>query len=75
VALLDALQFAILDFDKEDSRHAGEIRALLASRGTPIGPYDLLIAGQAKARELILVTRNTTELRRVSGLRVDDWHA
>jgi tRNA(fMet)-specific endonuclease VapC len=75
VALIDALQFAILEFDKEDSRQAGEIRALLASRGTPIGPYDVLIAGQAKARKLILVTHNTTEFRRVSGLRVDDWHA
>jgi len=72
VALIDALQFAILEFDKEDSRQAGEIRALLASRGTPIGPYDVLIAGQAKARKLILVTHNTTEFRRVSGLRVDD---
>ena len=75
VALIDALQFAVLEFDKEDARQAGEVRALLASRGSPIGPYDVLIAGQAKARNLILVTNNTDEFGRVPGLRFDDWQA
>jgi tRNA(fMet)-specific endonuclease VapC len=75
VALVDSLQFAVLDFDTEDARQAGEIRALLASRGTPIGPYDVLIAGQAKARNLTLVTHNTDEFGRVPGLRFDDWQA
>jgi len=75
VALIDALQFAIVAFDKEDARYAGEVRALLASRGTPIGPYDVLIAGQARARNLILVTHNTDEFARVPGLRCDDWQA
>jgi tRNA(fMet)-specific endonuclease VapC len=75
VALIDALQFAVLEFDKEDARQAGEVRALLASRGAPIGPYDVLIAGQAKARNLILVTHNTDEFGRVPGLRFDDWQA
>jgi tRNA(fMet)-specific endonuclease VapC len=73
VALVDALRFEVLPFDREDARHAGEIRALLASRGAPIGAYDVLIAGQAKARNLILVTRNSAEFRRVPGLRIDDW--
>ena len=73
VALVDALQFEILEFDQEDAREAGAIRALLATRGTLIGPYDVLIAGQAKARGLTLVTRNTSEFRRVTGLRVQDW--
>ena len=73
VALVDALPFVVLDFDKEDSRIAGEVRALLASRGMPIGPYDVLIAAQAKARELILVTHNTHEFGRVPGLRIEDW--
>jgi hypothetical protein len=41
--------------------------------GTPIGPYDVLIAGQAKARKLTLVTHNTTEFQRVPGLKVEDW--
>jgi tRNA(fMet)-specific endonuclease VapC len=50
LALIDALQFEVLEFDKEDARQAGEIRALLASKGMPIGPYDVLTAGQAVAR-------------------------
>ncbi|WP_164066578.1 PIN domain-containing protein, partial [Serratia marcescens] len=51
----------ILDLEREDARAAGEIRAELARRGTPIGPYDVLIAGQAMARGLPLVTNNTAE--------------
>ena len=73
VARVDALQFPVLEFDQEDARQAGEIRAHLASKGTPIGPYDVLIAGQAKARKLTLVTHNTTEFQRVPGLKVEDW--
>lgn len=65
----------LLDLDREDARVAGEIRAELARRGTPIGPYDVLIAGQAKARGLTLVTNNTGEFDRVAGLRVEDWSA
>ena len=75
VASIDSLQFEVLEFDKEDARQAGEVRALLAARGTPIGPYDVLIAGQAKSRNLILVTNNTDEFGRVPGLRLDDWQA
>ena len=63
----------ILDLDREDARAAGEIRATLARRGTPIGPYDLLIAGQALARGLPLVTNNTAEFERIIGLRLEDW--
>jgi len=73
VARVDALQFPVLEFDQEDARQAGEIRAHLASKGTPIGPYDVLIACQAKARKLTLVTHNTTEFTRVPGLKVEDW--
>ena len=73
VAVIDALRFVVLEFDKEDARQAGEIRALLASEGTPIGPYDVLIAGQAVARNMILVTQNTREFERVPGLRFEDW--
>jgi tRNA(fMet)-specific endonuclease VapC len=73
LARVDALQFQVLEFDQEDARQAGEVRAHLASKGTPIGPYDVLIAGQAKARKLTLVTHNTTEFQRVPGLRVEDW--
>src|SRR5579872_4927247 len=41
--LVDNLQFEVLEFDKEDARQAGEIRAILSSKGKPIGPYDILI--------------------------------
>jgi tRNA(fMet)-specific endonuclease VapC len=73
LALIDALQFSTLEFDKEDARLAGAIRALLASKGTPIGSYDVLIAGQALARNLILVSHNTQEFGRVPDLRLEDW--
>jgi tRNA(fMet)-specific endonuclease VapC len=73
VAVIDALQFAVLEFDREDARRAGEIRALLASKGSTIGPYDVLIAGQAVARDMIMVTNNTNEFGRVPGLRIEDW--
>ncbi len=70
---VEGLQFEIVEFDQDDSRQAGAIRAMLAAAGTPIGPYDVLIAGQAQARDLILVTRNTGEFSRVPGLRIEDW--
>jgi tRNA(fMet)-specific endonuclease VapC len=63
----------LLDFNGEDARWAGEIRADLARRGTPIGPYDVLIAGQALARGLTLVTANTRKFSRVDALKLVDW--
>ncbi|WP_085035590.1 type II toxin-antitoxin system VapC family toxin [Ensifer aridi] len=65
--------FPLLEFDRNDAFVAGEIRATLAVKGTPIGPYDALIAGQAKARGLTLVTNNVGEFQRVDGLSIDDW--
>jgi tRNA(fMet)-specific endonuclease VapC len=65
----------VLPFDAEDAAHAGDIRALLESKGTPIGPYDCLIAAQARRRGATLVTLNTREFSRVSGLMVADWAA
>jgi tRNA(fMet)-specific endonuclease VapC len=73
VALIDSLQFEVAEFDHQDAKQAGEVRALLAALGTPIGPYDVLIAGQARARGLILVTRNTREFALVPDLRTEDW--
>ena len=73
LARVDGLQFVVLEFDQEDARQAGEIRADLAATGTPISPYDVLIAGQARARSLVLVTHNTREFSRVSGLDIEDW--
>ena len=73
VALVDSLHFTVVDFDREDARHAGEIRALLARTGKSIGPYDVLIAGQARARGFILITHNTREFSRVPDLQCEDW--
>lgn len=67
--------FPFIGFDKEDARTSGEIRATLAAKGQSIGSYDVLIAGQAKARDLVLVTNNVGEFERVDGLRVEDWTA
>lgn len=71
--LVDALRFQVVEFDREDARQAGEIGAHLASRGLSIGAYDVLIAGQAVARNLILVTHNIGEFARVPRLRFEDW--
>lgn len=65
--------FVVVDFDREDARTAGEIRASLARTGKPIGPLDVLIAGQAKRRGATLVTNNLGEFRRVEDLRLEDW--
>jgi len=59
--IVDQLRFEVVPFDREDARHAGAIRAALGSQGTPIGGYDVLIAGQARARSLTLVTHNVRE--------------
>ena len=63
----------LLDFDDEDAQAAGRIRAALEKIGTPIGAYDLLIAGQALRRGLTVVTANTSEFSRVTGLSWEDW--
>lgn len=73
LTLADSLQFEIVPFDKEDARQAGEIRAALEAQGTPIGAYDVLIAGQACSRNLVLVSRNLREFQRVNGLIVENW--
>lgn len=63
----------VLEFDDEDARAAGDIRATLEVSGRPIGAYDLLIAGQSLRRGATLVTANGLEFSRVSGLRWEDW--
>ncbi|MFZ0318100.1 MAG: type II toxin-antitoxin system VapC family toxin [Candidatus Sulfotelmatobacter sp.] len=63
----------LLPLDDEDARVAGSIRADLEASGKPIGAYDTLIAGQALARQLTLVTANVSEFSRVKGLAWQDW--
>lgn len=73
VLRVDAIPFRVLEFDKEDARYAGELRAKLTLAGTQIGPYDVLIAGQALSRSLIVITHNTREFSRVPLLQFEDW--
>jgi len=74
IALLEFLvPFAILDFDHSAAELYGSIRAALEGKGTPIGPMDLLLAAHAMSQQLILVTNNEREFRRVIGLQIENW--
>jgi tRNA(fMet)-specific endonuclease VapC len=75
IAELLAGPVEVLDFESDDTEEAGDIRAALERAGTPIGPYDVLIAGQARRRGALLVTANRREFARVPGLRTEDWLA
>ena len=63
----------IIPFEEDDAVAAGELRAALETAGTPIGPYDLLIAAQALRNRTTLVTANVSEFARVRGLSWQDW--
>jgi tRNA(fMet)-specific endonuclease VapC len=65
----------VTGFDEDDARTAGDLRAALEAAGTPIGPYDLLIAAQALRTGATLVTANVAEFARVPGLQWLDWTA
>lgn len=67
------LPFKVVQFNRTDADIAGKIRTDLESKGTPIGAYDTLIAGQAVAQDLILITHNVGEFQRVDGLKIEDW--
>lgn len=66
-------RFAPLPFDDFAAEEYGKARDYLASRGTPIGPNDLMIASIALANGLTVVTHNTSEFSRVPGLKFEDW--
>lgn len=68
-----AARLEVLKYDWEAAANTGQLRAELAKLGTPIGPYDQMIAGHARSQGLILVTNNTREFERVPGLRIEDW--
>jgi tRNA(fMet)-specific endonuclease VapC len=67
------LDLKTLSFEREDANATAAVRAALARRGTPIGPYDVMIAGTALRHGLILVTSNSDEFERISGLILEDW--
>jgi tRNA(fMet)-specific endonuclease VapC len=64
----------VLPFGKAEAKVSAEIRAQLEKRGTPIGPYDILIAGTALANQATLVTHNSDEFKRIKNLDVIDWY-
>ncbi len=74
-AALDQFLLAldIAPFDELAADSYGDVRADLEARGMPIGPLDNLIAGHALSLNVVLITHNTREFKRVKGLRVDDW--
>jgi tRNA(fMet)-specific endonuclease VapC len=70
-ALLGAV--TIVPYNAADAHATATLRAALQKKGRPIGAYDVLIAGCALARGLILVTSNEREFGRVGGLQVQNW--
>ena len=66
-------QVSWVDFDEKSAEATAQIRVDLERIGKPIGSYDVQIAGMAVANDLILVTHNTGEFGRVSGLKLEDW--
>jgi tRNA(fMet)-specific endonuclease VapC len=68
-----AARLEVLPFDNKAAYHFGQIRAALYRTGQPIGPYDMMIAGQGRAMGLILVTNSIKEFERVPGLLLEDW--
>lgn len=65
--------FSVLAFGPSAASEYGEIRAYLQSKGTPIGPLDMLIAGHARSENMVLVTNNVREFERVPGLKLENW--
>jgi tRNA(fMet)-specific endonuclease VapC len=66
-------RLAVKDYDLHAAAHTGQMRAELQKLGTPIGPYDQMIAGHARSLGLIVVTNNEREFARVDGLRTENW--
>lgn len=64
----------LLPFNELAAKKSADIRALLEKQGTPIGPYDTLIAGTALAVNGVLVTNNTKEFDRVKPLKLENWY-
>jgi tRNA(fMet)-specific endonuclease VapC len=63
----------VLPFGGEEAKASAGIRVALEKKGTPIGPYDVMIVGTALSKQGTLVTSNTKEFRRVPGLKIIDW--
>ncbi|MBN1962504.1 MAG: type II toxin-antitoxin system VapC family toxin [Deltaproteobacteria bacterium] len=67
-------EIEVIGFHHKEATAAGLIRAKLEQKGTPIGPYDILIAATAVANNKILVTHNTKEFKRIKECKIEDWY-
>jgi len=67
------LPLEVADFDESAASAYGTVRADLESGGRPIGPLDTQIGAHAMSLDTVLVTDNTTEFRRIKGLKVESW--
>ena len=67
------LPLNLINLDRSSALESAIIRAQLEKKGMPIGPYDLLIAGLARSRDMILVTNNIKEFEKVVGLHLENW--
>lgn len=63
----------IIPFGEREATMSANIRADLEKKGTPIGPYDLLIGGTALAHRATLITRNINEFKRIKKLQLENW--
>lgn len=73
-ALLEfILPFEIFDFNYNSASFYGKIRKELKDKGQPISDMDMLIASIAMANELIVVTNNEKEFKRISELKIENW--
>ena len=74
IALLKFLSiFNVLNFDDMDAAPYGKLKTKLKKNGQIIGPIDMLLAAQAISKELIFVTNNVGEFKRIDGLKIEDW--
>ena len=63
----------VLPFEEKAAKASADIRASLEKKGTPIGAYDILIAGTALSKQGILITNNTKEFKRIPKLKIENW--
>ncbi|TVQ50444.1 MAG: VapC toxin family PIN domain ribonuclease [Gammaproteobacteria bacterium] len=63
----------VLPYDREAAAQTSQLRAELKKAGRPIGPYDEMIAGHARAKGLVVVTNNMKQFENLPGLRLENW--
>lgn len=69
--LLETIE--ILPLGQNVEFHYARLRVALEHAGTPIGSNDLLIASQASALGLTVITGNIKEFSRIPDLAVENW--